>query len=341
MPRHSSLTKMEQKGGLLHRYAYIAFVVTLYWVVSILMVFVNKALLSSDKVHLDAPLFITWYQCVTSVSICLCLKLLSEISPQYFHFPRGTPFSSKIIKQILPLSILFTSMIATNNLCLKYVGVAFYYVGRSLTTVFNVIFTYAILGERTCIRTITCCIVIIFGFWLGVDQENVAGSLSVIGTVFGVLGSLSLSLYSIHTKKVLPLVNQEIWLLSYYNNVYSIFLFLPIMILNGEIQTIIDYDRLSDTTFWLTMTVGGICGFAIGYVTMLQIQVTSPLTHNISGTAKACVQTVLATHWYNESKPFLWWLSNAIVLSGSAMYARIKQLNMQSNYQRLVPSNKV
>ena len=30
-------------------------------------------------------------------------------------------------------------MITFNNMCLKYVGVAFYYVGRSLTTVFNVV----------------------------------------------------------------------------------------------------------------------------------------------------------------------------------------------------------
>ena len=35
-------------------------------------------------------------------------------------------------------------------------------------------------------------------------------------------------------------------------------------------------------------------GFAIGYVTALQIQVTSPLGHNISGTAKAAAQTILA-----------------------------------------------
>lgn len=37
-------------------------------------------------------------------------------------------------------------MITMNNLCLKYVGVAFYYVGRSLTTVFNVVMTYTLLG---------------------------------------------------------------------------------------------------------------------------------------------------------------------------------------------------
>ena len=48
---------------------------------------------------------------------------------------------------MLPLSVLFTGTIAFNNLSLKYVDVAFYYIGRSLTTVFNVILTYLILGE--------------------------------------------------------------------------------------------------------------------------------------------------------------------------------------------------
>ncbi len=50
-----------------------------------------------------------------------------------------------LVFQVLPLSIVFVSMIAFNNLCLKFVGVSFYYVGRSLTTVFNVFFTYVIL----------------------------------------------------------------------------------------------------------------------------------------------------------------------------------------------------
>lgn len=174
-----------------------------------------------------------------------------------------------------------------------------------------------------------CCLVIIFGFWLGVDQESVAGSLSVIGTFFGVLGSLSLSLYSIHTKKVLPAVNQDIWLLTYYNNVYTVGLFIPLILFEGEFQTLFNYSRITDFNFWFAMSIGGVCGFAIGYVTMLQIKVTSPLTHNISGTAKACVQTILATYWFNENKSLLWWLSNAIVLSASASYARIKQLDMK------------
>jgi len=56
--------------------------------------------------------------------------------------------------------------------------------------------------------------------------------------------------------------------------------------------------------------------------------VTSPLTHNISGTAKAAAQTVLATYINVEMKSFLWWTSNLVVLLGSAAYARVKQLEM-------------
>lgn len=118
-------------------------------------------------------------------------------------------------------------------------------------------------------------------------------------------------------------------------------MFLPLMLLNGEFQTVYNYDKLGETDFWSAMVIGGICGFAIGYVTMLQIKVTSPLTHNISGTAKACAQTVLATYWYNESRPFLWWLSNAIVLAASAAYARIKQLGMQNAHAKQALSSKI
>jgi solute carrier family 35 (GDP-fucose transporter), member C1 len=63
------------------------------------------------------------------------------------------------------------------------------------------------------------------------------------------------------------------------------------------------------------------------------VQVTSPLTHNISGTAKACAQTVLATFWYDETKPMLWWMSNYIVLFGSGSYARVKQQEMEEKHR--------
>lgn len=140
---------------------------------SILTVFVNKALLSGDK-DLDAPLFITWIQCITSVVLCLLLRMLKKS-----YLPNPNVFSHATIQQVLPLAILFTMMVGMNNLCLKYVAVSFYYIGRSLTTVFNVIFSYVLLRQGCSVRCMMCCATIIFGFWLGVDQESIAGKLEI------------------------------------------------------------------------------------------------------------------------------------------------------------------
>ncbi|XP_064073777.1 GDP-fucose transporter 1 [Vanessa tameamea] len=326
----------DRQSDLCSKYIKIFIVVSCYWIVSIATVFVNKSLLSSQSVNLEAPLFITWFQCVVSFTICFTLSKTGGI-PGIFNFPIGTPWSKDIVGKVIPLSIMFTLMIATNNLCLKYVGVSFYYIGRSLTTVFNVIFSWILLRQVTSHRCVLCCGFIIFGFYLGVDQEHLLGSFSLIGTIYGVVGSLMLSLYSIYTKKILPIVNQEVWLLSYYNNAYSIILFLPLIVLNGEVDVLLNYNNFNSTYFWIQMVIGGFCGFAIGYVTSMQIKVTSPLTHNISGTAKACAQTVIATQWYNESKNCLWWTSNIIVLASSALYARFKQVEMEKNSRKLIP----
>lgn len=80
-------------------------------------------------------------------------------------------------------------------------------------------------------------------------------------------------MYSIYTKKILPFVNQEVWLLSYYNNFYSSILFIPLIVINGEVPVIFDYPNLNESWFWFAMAVGGVCGFSIGFVTALQIKV--------------------------------------------------------------------
>uniref|UniRef100_U3JUK6 Cryptochrome circadian regulator 2 n=1 Tax=Ficedula albicollis TaxID=59894 RepID=U3JUK6_FICAL len=101
------------------------------------------------------------------------------------------------------------------------------------------------------------------------------------------------------------------------------------MVLLGEFRTLYHFDKLGSPSFWGMMTLGGVFGFAIGYVTGLQIKFTSPLTHNVSGTAKACAQTVLAVIYFEETKSFLWWTSNLMVLGGSFAYTWVKGLEMR------------
>lgn len=310
-------------------------VVTAYWVVSISMVFLNKYLLSSEDIQLEAPLFITWFQCVVAVAVCWIFSWLSTNVPQHFGgmFP---PFhlNLDIAKRILPLSFAFVGMIAFNNLCLKYVGVAFYNVGRSLTTVFNVVLSYFFLGQSTSTKALLACGIIIVGFFVGVDQEDSSGDLSMLGVFFGVAASLCVALNSIFVKRALPLVENNEWRLTLYNNFNAIFLFMPAMTIMGEVTEIVQFPKLWDLGFWFMMTLGGIFGVAIAIVTTLQIKYTTPLTHNVSGTAKACAQTIIAVFVFPEFKTALWWFSNAMVLGGSMYYTIVRRAEMKAADER-------
>ncbi|GCB62470.1 GDP-fucose transporter 1 isoform X1 [Scyliorhinus torazame] len=317
----------------------IACVVTGYWFISITMVFLNKYLLDSPDLRLDAPLFVTFFQCLVTVLLCWLLNMFSALCPTMVEFP-SIGFDPKISREILPLSLVFIGMITFNNLCLKYVGVAFYNIGRSLTTVFNVLLSYVILKQTTSFRAILCCGIIIGGFCLGLNQEGAGGSLSWVGVMFGVIASLCVSLNAIYTKKVLPAVDGSIWRLTYYNNVNACILFVPLIVFTGELKTLYNFDKMGSANFWGMMTLGGVFGFAIGYVTGLQIKFTSPLTHNVSGTAKACLQTILAVFYYEEAKTFLWWTSNILVLFGSFAYTWVKGLEMKKVQNEALNKNR-
>ncbi|EDW24391.1 GL24125 [Drosophila persimilis] len=333
---------LEEHNRLVNKYLKIVFVVALYWCTSILTVFVNKHLLSSDTVNLGAPLFMSWFQCVVSTWICFVMSRLSRKYPSVFTFPEGNPLDIDTFRKILPLSVLYTLMIGANNLSLSYVTVAFYYIGRSLTTVFSVVLTYVILRQRTSFKCLMCCAVIVIGLLAGRGIRKASQRCSPGGAPFLEFSApWPWPMFSIQTKKSLTHVNQEVWLLSYYNNRYSTLLFLPLIIINGELETIITYQHLWAAWFWAAMVLSGVCGFAIGFVTALEIQVTSPLTHNISGTAKACAQTLIATQYYHDVRSALWWTSNIVVLVASAAYTRVKQLEMVRHHQqRTAPTQK-
>eukprot|EP00538_Stauroneis_constricta_P011546 CAMPEP_0119556528 /NCGR_PEP_ID=MMETSP1352-20130426/8444_1 /TAXON_ID=265584 /ORGANISM="Stauroneis constricta, Strain CCMP1120" /LENGTH=352 /DNA_ID=CAMNT_0007603495 /DNA_START=147 /DNA_END=1205 /DNA_ORIENTATION=- len=320
---------------------YIASVVATYWFVSISMVYLNKVLMSNDGISIDAPLFVTWYQCIITALICWTagevaqrMQKKAELLPKsnddapaagkksfFSQFPKAE-YQKATGQKVFPLSVVFVGMITFNNLCLKWVEVSFYNVARSLTIVFNVVLSKAMLGSPTSPRTLMCLGVVILGFFMGSSGEV---NFSFKGTVAGICSSLFVSLNSIFTKKVLPAVDNDHWRLTFYNNVNACILFLP-LILYYETSTIIAAmsHQLTSTMFWSAMTVAGFFGFSIGIVTVLQIKATSPLSHNISGTAKAAVQSMMAFYIWGNQPTFMGVLGIFTVLGGSLMYTLVK-----------------
>lgn len=328
----ASPSKENNEGSLAKQTSAIIFAVSLYWTISISMVFINKYLLSSPDLKFDAPLFITWCQCMVTLGLCFVLAQLAKNYPSLLKFPEFR-IDPKIVRDILPLSFVFVSMITFNNLCLKNVSISFYMVVRSLTTVFNVLLTYVFFGERTSQKAMFCCTIIVSGFLLGIDQEKGMGSLSFSGVFYGIAASLSVALNAIYTKKSLNAVDNNIWKLTLYNNFNACCIFLPLMFLFGEHNEVAAFPKLFDSYFLFAMMLSGVLGFSMGYVTSLQIQVTSPLTHNVSGTAKAYAQTLIGVMYNDETKTMLWWLSNGLVLIGAALYSQVRGQEMKAKHR--------
>lgn len=238
-----SASSFTASPSLWFQYLKIVLVVLFYWLISILMVFINKYVFSDKKFNLDAPLSITFFQCVCSIAVTLLLSVVNRLfrpaALRLIDFPE-IQLSLHIARKTLPLTVVFVSMIVFNNLCLKYVQVAFYFVSRSLTTVFNVIFVFLILHQRTSLNVILSCLIMISGFLLGVDQENRDeadqgnGHLNYFGIFFGLLSSIFVSLNAIYSKKVLQNMDNNVWLINLYNNLNSIFIFVPLIILSGR-----------------------------------------------------------------------------------------------------------
>ena len=154
--------------------------------------------------------------------------------------------------------------------------------------------------------------------------------LSFLGVLFGVISSMCVALYAIFTKRILPVVDHNVWRLQIYNNANACVLLLPILLLNGELVILQHFQFWTSLWFWFVLLLAGVFGIAIGYVTSLQIEVTSPLTHNISGTAKACAQTILACMVFSETKSWWWWMCNFMVLGGSSAYTYVRIFEMKS-----------
>jgi len=83
-------------------------------------------------------------------------------------------------------------------------------------------------------------------------------------------------------------------------------------------------ERLTSAAFWSAMSVAGFFGFSIGIVTVLQIKATSPLTHNISGTAKAAVQSLMAFYLWGNEWTIMGVLGIFTVLGGSLLYTFVR-----------------
>ncbi|EKX50954.1 hypothetical protein GUITHDRAFT_66600 [Guillardia theta CCMP2712] len=281
---------------------------------SLSLTLLNKLIFSRFKY----PLFVTEFQLVVAMAL---LYILGEVSTKLgvLTFIPPVDLDGAIAMKILPVTLLFVSMLSSTNYCLKHVDISFYQqILRSLVIPFNILISYLLLGVLPSFNASTCSIVVMVGFALGTVTEL---NFSHEGFIFGIFSSIMVACYSTSVKKILPVVGNSTWRLMHYTTFLGILALAPMVYISGELKGALSSGAMESRMFWLMMTNAAVVGFLINLAYFALIKYGSPLTTHISGCAKTALQTVLSVIIFGNRVSFWNSVGIAITLLGSSAYS--------------------
>ncbi|XP_071970488.1 GDP-fucose transporter 1-like [Engystomops pustulosus] len=163
-------------------------------VISIIIIRLNKSLLDSSSLMLDAPFFITFYQCLLTIS------LLHFIFSGYDMKPPFLRFTPKILQNISPPIMVSIGLITLNQRCLHYIGLDISPLCWCLNTISNLLLSYILVTQTETLHALLSCGVILGGFWLGITPGTMYSLVFWGAIVFFVLTCICLPLTFMYIK---------------------------------------------------------------------------------------------------------------------------------------------
>ncbi|KIJ59886.1 hypothetical protein HYDPIDRAFT_32761 [Hydnomerulius pinastri MD-312] len=317
MAPQSSRAQQQQNNHLL-----VMGTVLFYLVAALAMVMANKWVLKTTS----APLFFLFAQLVIAVVLFLVSHLTGLIQvPLYIDW--------QLIQGLAPMIALNVVGLSFSNYTLKYVDASFYQVARGLVLPFTVATSYVFLLARPSLRILFSCSIVTLGFFVGVFLDSIEAS--VLGISFGVASSAITAVHSVVIKKSLDVVKGSAMNLSWYTNLLSAVVIIPVIFLAGEVPAIMELffgpeeiipadGEISElsTFIWGSIITGAI-GFMMSLASLLSIKVTSPITHMVSSAVRGVAASLLGV-WLGRAS------SIAIILGGSVYYTWVKHMESQA-----------
>ncbi|KAG7442848.1 uncharacterized protein BT62DRAFT_922304 [Guyanagaster necrorhizus] len=310
-------------------------VVVFYLVAALSMVMANKWVLNTT----ETPLFFLQMQLMIAVILFL-------VSDTMRFLPDKLTFDLKTCRGLVPMESLglYASHLCSppssfSNYTLKYVDASFYQVARGLVLPFTVGTSFIVLHSRPSLRIILACVGVTLGFFVGVFLDGT--HVSLVGVFFGVVSSVITATHSVVIKQSLSVVNGSALLLSWYTNLLSAIVLVPIIILAGEVPGVIkllfgvdELVRSAGTmsaleTFLWGSAITGILGFLMSIASLLSIKVTSPITHMISSAVRGVAASLLGMWLFHDIITTGRASSIAIILFGSLYYTWVKHQESQ------------
>ncbi|CAE6481635.1 unnamed protein product [Rhizoctonia solani] len=310
----------------------VAASVSFYIVAAIAMILANKWVLNET----DTPVFFLFCQLVVAVLLFVIAHVVGIVK-----LPRMV--DGPLLKGLMPMITVNVLGLNFNNFCLKYVDASFYQIARGLvlpfTVVTSVMFLRALPPSK---RILLACSIVTGGFFTGVFLDHVTASglgskpstseakgPSMIGVFFGILSSMSTALQAVVIKRALDVVDGSAIDLAWYTNLLSAIGTLPIILLAGEVPSVVGLMFGTTTngalgTFLWGTAVTGLFGFLICIATLFSIKVTSPITHMISSAVRGVIQTFFSVWIFHDVISLGRGTSISLILVGSIYYTWVK-----------------
>ncbi|KAF8290884.1 hypothetical protein DL93DRAFT_2092013 [Clavulina sp. PMI_390] len=311
--------------------------VSFYMFAAIAMVLANKWVLMKTSI----PFFFLFAQLLIAV-------ILLAISKWAGLFQITLQLNRETSRALVPMVAINVLGLNFNNFTLKFVDASMYQVARGLLLPITVLISGVILHTKPSSRVLMSCGIVTVGFFIGVfidDMMNPSASaeksVSLVGIFFGVLSSCTTALHAVVIKRSLEAVKGNTLQLAWYSNVLSSAVMIPIIILSGEVPSVLSLlagdapaQSGSGMTVLATFIWGtgltGFVGFLICIAGFLSIKITSPITHMVSSAVRGVLQTFLSVAFFADIITVGRGSSIAIILAGSIYYTWVKNEESQA-----------
>jgi hypothetical protein len=267
-------------------------------------------------------------------------------------------FEWPVVKQVLPLAIIFVLKVTLSNISFTYAQLSTYYLARIGIVPISLLLTAILSQQKHSFSVLVSALIATVALLVACWQSNIR--LAWESIVAGVLSSFFVALYPIQLQRTYrslaslvpqgdllttipstnphpsnpalppdasgsPQESRAYWRLLHYTSLLSILIFLPLPFLTGEIANIAHHGYILDVSFhWIMAFCGGLGSWAVFCSTIALTRATSPLTVSFLNVPRAAFLLPIMSGWKMSNYA---WIGIGICWASCAWFLRARWKN--------------
>ncbi|KAG6609055.1 GDP-mannose transporter [Phytophthora cinnamomi] len=250
-----------------------------YSVMSNVMVLTNRYLLGKKYYGFEEKFFVVAVQAAVAVLVLELAKMQKLISYD--------PYDAKVARQWAPVTFFFVAMLYTGMQATAGLPIHIVTVFKNVTNIIIVVGEWRVFGERVGGLVIVSLGVMLMGAVMS-SYSDVGGKATpstLSGYFWMFLNCASTAAYVLYMRYATSRSSLKIskFGMAFYNNLISLPLLAPPLVLNGEAFTVWSNPLLGNFNFTMLLFISGVLGVGLNLASFWCVSVTSATTYATVG----------------------------------------------------------